>query len=65
MPCLIRDVEQREAGKLGSQEAGKKKKPFGLVLNACGGTEGSWEAWKIGSWEKLKKMKNWTIIKIP
>jgi len=40
---LIRDGEKREAGKPGSYEAGKKKKPFGLILNACGDTEGNWE----------------------
>jgi hypothetical protein len=27
-------------------------KPSGLVLDACGVKEGSWEAWKLGSWEK-------------
>jgi hypothetical protein len=42
LPCLIRDVEKREAGKIGSQEVGKKRRPFGLILNACGDKKRSW-----------------------
>jgi len=53
MPCLIRDVVKREARKPGSYEAGKKKKPFGLVLNACGDVEGC-ERWRT----KYRQRKN-------
>ena len=47
MPYWIRDGEKSEAGKIGSWEAGKKRKPFGLVLNAWGDTEGTWEVRKM------------------
>jgi hypothetical protein len=38
-------------------------KPFGLVLNACGEKEGSWEALKLGSWED-RKPGSWEARKL-